>query len=255
MLIEDPLLLWTLVGTLSGIILGIAGTGGGVIAIPVLMMFGGYDVKEATGYGLLALTVGAWVSWFVQRENTIYPIAATLILFAGAVAFIAAPLKALSPHWVIIVLLNITCLFGIYSLWILRKPDDPGEKRPLSYQLTTATVGGALTGFLSTMTGLGGGVLVIPWLTGITRLRLDKALACSLLTVAVTAPLSVWRQGELTLPLSAWLGLIGSVSFSSVLTKKLISYIPRHRLIIFRKLTLTTVILMTMMRTLLTLAF
>ena len=45
-MIEDPVLLWALVGTAAGILLGIAGTGGGVIAIPILMTFGGYDIKE-----------------------------------------------------------------------------------------------------------------------------------------------------------------------------------------------------------------
>ena len=94
-----------------------------------------------------------------------------LILCAGTIAFLAAPLKTLSPHWLVSVLLNLTCAFSLYSLWVLRKPEDPGEKRPLPYQLKTASVGGMLTGFLSTMTGLGGGVVIIPWLTGITRFK------------------------------------------------------------------------------------
>src|SRR5436190_20910346 len=155
MMIENHVYLWALVGMASGSVLGLAGTGGGVIAIPILMAFGGYDIKEASGYGLLALTVGAAISWFIQRKNTNYPLTATLIIFAGAIAFITAPLKTLSPHWLVNVLLNLTCLFSLYSLWILRKPDDPGEKLPLPYQLKTAGMGGAMTGFLSTMTGLG----------------------------------------------------------------------------------------------------
>src|SRR5204863_8202905 len=109
MIIENHVVLWALVGSASGLVLGVAGTGGGVIAIPILMAFGGYDIKEASGYGLLALTVGAALSWFIQRKNTIYPISAVLVLFAGIVAFISAPLKAISPHWLVNVLLNLTC--------------------------------------------------------------------------------------------------------------------------------------------------
>ena len=253
MLIENPIFLWIIVGSASGVILGLAGTGGGVISIPILMILGGYDIKEASAYGLLALTVGAALSWFIQRKNTIYPISAVLIVFAGAVAFIAAPLKAISPHWVINILLNLTCVFSIYSLWVLRKPDDPGEVRPLSYRIKTATVGGMITGFLSTMTGLGGGVVIIPWLTGITRLRFEQAMACSLLTIAMTAPISAWRQGKFDLTLGEWLGLGGGILVTSLIVQKLISRtLPLH-LILIRKLALTGVIFISMYRTLSTL--
>lgn len=250
MAIEDPILLWTIVGTASGIILGLAGTGGGIISIPMLMVFGGYDIKEASAYGLLVLTTGAALSWFIQRKNTIYPIAAVLIVFAAITAFISAPLKALSPPWLISVLLNLTCIFSIYSLWVLRKPEDPGEYRPLSYRLKTSTVGGMITGFLSTMTGLGGGVIIIPWLTGIARIRFEQAMACSLLTIALTAPISAWRQGKVDLTMEGWFGLAAGIIVAALIVKKLSGYIPPLHMILVRKLTLTGVILLSMMRTL-----
>jgi uncharacterized membrane protein YfcA len=248
--IEDSIFLWIMVGSASGIILGIAGTGGGVISIPLLMAFGGYDIKEASAYGLLALTVGAALAWFIQRKNTLYPITGVLILFAGMMAFLSAPLKALSPAWLIVLLLNLTCAFGLYSLWILRKPEDPGEDRPLSYRMKTATIGGMITGFLSTMTGLGGGVVIIPWLTGITRIRFEQPMACSLLTIAITAPISAWRQGKIDLTLEEWSALAAGILISSLMIRKLITYIPASHVVLVRKLTLTGVILLSMTRTL-----
>lgn len=249
-MIEDPVLLWSLVGTAAGILLGIAGTGGGVISIPILMAFGGYDIKEASAYSLLALSVGAAISWFFQRKNTLYPVAAILILCASIFAFITAPLKAISPDWLVNVLLNLTCLFSLYSLWVLRKPEDPGEIRPTIYRVKTASIGGAITGFLSTMTGLGGGVVIIPWLTGITRLVFDQAMACSLLTIAVTAPLSAWRQGNINISTESWISLIITLVITSFIVKKLTSSIPHLQMILVRKLTLTGVIIISMMRTL-----
>lgn len=249
-MIEDPVLLWSLVGTAAGILLGIAGTGGGVMAIPILMTFGGYDIKEASAYSLLALTVGATVSWFFQRKNTLYPVAAVLILCASIFAFISAPLKAISPGWLVNALLNLTCLFSLYSLWILRKPGDPGKIYPIMYRLKTASIGGAITGFLSTMTGLGGGVVIIPWLTGITRLVFDQAMACSLLTIAATAPLSAWRQGNINISSGSWISLIVSLIAASFIVKKLTSPVPHLQMILVRKLILTGVIIVSMMRTL-----
>jgi len=250
MVIEDPILLWAIVGSASGIILGLAGTGGGVIAIPILMAFGGYDIKEASAYGLLALTMGAALSWFIQRKNTLYPIAAILVFFAGTVAFISAPLKVLSPHWLVNVLLNLTCIFAIYSLWVLRKPEDLGEDLPTSYRVKTATIGGMITGFLSTMTGLGGGVVIIPWLTGITRLKFDQAIACSLLTIAITAPISAWRQGSVDLAPAEWIALGVGILATSLIVQKLITHVSPPYLIVIRKLTLTGVIFISMTRTL-----
>lgn len=248
--LKDPILLWMIIGSASGTILGLAGTGGGIVSIPLLMILGGYDVKEASAYGLLTLAVGASLSWFIRRKNTLYPVTAVLIICAGTVAYLSVPLKVISPHWVIIVLLNITCLFSLYSLWVLRKPEDPGEDRPLAYQLKTATIGGLITGFLSTMTGLGGGVVIIPWLTGITRLQLKQAMACSLLTIAATAPFSAWRQGGVDLTPQEWLALGGSILITSLIVKHLTSYIPPLHLILIHKLALTGVIFLSMFRTL-----
>lgn len=249
-MIQDPILLWTIVGSASGAILGLAGTGGGIIAIPLLMLVGGYSVKEASAYGLLSLAVGAALSWFIRRKNTLYPVVVVLISFAGTVAYLFAPLKILSPTWLIVLLLNAACLFGLYSLWVLRKPDDPGEERSLSFRLKTATIGGIITGFLSTMTGLGGGVFIIPWLTGVTRLRFDQALSCSLLTIAITAPFTAMRQVDINLTLGEWLGLCGGILVTSFIVKKGASYIPTAHMTIVHKFALTGVILLSMARTL-----
>lgn len=249
MLIENPVLLWLIVGCASGTVLGLAGTGGGVISIPILMTLGGYDIKTASGYGLLALSIGAVLSWFIQRKKTIYPVAAVLIVFAGILAILTAPLKALAPHWVVTLLLNVTCIFSLYSLWILRKPNDPGEILPMSYRLKTASIGGMITGFLSTMTGLGGGVVIIPWLTGITRLRFEQAMACSLLTIAVTAPFSAWRQGSINLTPEEWLALGVGILVTALIVQQFATRIQPMQLILIRKLALTGVIFLSIMRT------
>lgn len=250
MVIENSFLLWGIVGGTAGIVLGVAGTGGGIISIPLLMTLGGYGIKKASAYALLVLTVGAALSWFFQRKNTLYPIVGVLIFFAVIAAFMMAPLKAISPGWLVNVLLNITCLFSLYSLWVLRKPEDPGEERPLHYRLKTASFGGVITGFLSTMTGLGGGVVIIPWLTGITRLRFEQAMACSLLTIFVTAPISAWRQESIDLALGDWMGLAVGILVTSLIVKRFTTAVSPLQLILIRKLTLTGVIVLSMSRTL-----
>jgi uncharacterized membrane protein YfcA len=156
----------------------------------------------------------------------------------------------MSPHWVINGLLNVTCLFSLYSLWFMGKLESRGETHPLAYQLKTATIGGIITGFLSTMTGLGGGVVIIPWLTGVTRLSYDQAMACSLLTVAFIAPLSAWHQGKVDLAWTHWFSLGFSIILAVLVVRKLLAWVPASHLFLVRKLALTTIILLSMGRTL-----
>lgn len=249
-MIVDPLLLWTVVGSAMGIILALAGTGGGIVAIPILMIFGGYDIKEASAYGLLALTVGAALAWLIQRKNTLYPITGVIIVFAGFMAFISAPLKAMSPHWLVNIMLNLTCLFALYSLWFLQNEENGEVALPTSYRIKSAALCGTITGFLSTMTGLGGGVVIIPWLIGITKISFEQAMACSVLSIAVTAPISAWGQGSVDLIFGEWMALISALLVTSLSVKQLLAWtLPSHVLLV-RKLTLTVVITFSMIRTL-----
>ncbi len=100
------------------------------------------------------------------------------------------------------------------------------------------------------MTGLGGGVFIIPWLTGVTRLRFEQALSCSLLTIATTAPFSAMRQVDINLSVGEWLGLGGGILVTSFIVKKGSSYIPPAHMTIVHKFALTCVILLSMSRTL-----
>jgi uncharacterized membrane protein YfcA len=249
-MIVDPLLLWAVVGSAMGTILALAGTGGGIVTIPILMIYGGYDIKQASAYGLLALTVGAGLAWVIQRKNTLYPITGVIIFFAGLMAFISAPLKAMSPHWLVSIMLNLTCLFALYSLWFLQTVENGDIILPTSYRIKTAALCGTITGFLSMMTGLGGGVVIIPWLIGITKISFEQAMACSVLSIAVTAPISAWGQGSVDLAYGEWVALIGALLVTSLCIKQLLTWgLPSHMLLV-RKITLTAVIIFSMTRTL-----
>lgn len=93
-------------------------------------------------------------------------------------------------------------------------------------------------------------MIILPWLTGITRLNLPQALACSLLTIAIISPFSAWRQLDIALTEGAWFSLIGGVCVTSLLIKKGTSYIPIFYMTVINKIALTCVICFSMSRTL-----
>ncbi|MEB3703151.1 Sulfite exporter TauE/SafE family protein [Candidatus Bealeia paramacronuclearis] len=251
----DPWMLWAIVGLVSGCVLGLAGAGGGIIAIPILIYWGGYSVKAASGYGLLVISVGAILTWLPQRKYTNYSVVLILLVFSFLGSYISAPWKAASPDWALIILLNFASLFSLYSLWIMRLPAPTAlEKHTFLHSVSHSSLGGVLTGILSTMTGLGGGIIMVPWLTSINRLNLSRSVACSLLTIALSAPYSAYVQGYLNLPTPNLVALGAGALVASLTIKGLTASVDSnsaaHLLDVLRKLTLTTVILISMVSTL-----
>lgn len=247
MMTLDPFLLWPFVGIVSGIVLGIGGAGGGLVSIPMLIYFGGYGVKDATGYGLWCVSFGSIFAWYVQRHNTQFTTGIVLTVSAMCVALISAPLKAISPYWVIILLLNTACLVSLYNLWF-QKPTEPRDRTVHPYK---AAFGGATAGFLNTMTGLGGGVIMIPWMVKVGRLKLKQASATSLLVISLTAPFSLWAQGRVDDIDPVYIALlICGVAMASVLTKLLLSKVHGDRMNFLRRSIISIAIFSAMLGTL-----
>jgi len=238
-IIEDPLILWTIIGVVSGIILGISGAGGGMIVTPILIHLGGYDIKDATAYSLWALTYGSAFSWFIQRHNTNYGMVLALTSAAIVMAALMAPIKQAVSPVVIALLLTTTCLFSLYSLWFYKPREvQPDEKR--SYVRSAA--GGALAGGLSTLTGIGGGVVMVPWLLSVGKLKMREATASSLMVIALTAPFSIWVQGRHDIGGNQLTALFFGVVLSSLSIQYLLQHTPKEALNILRKVTLTVAI-------------
>lgn len=80
---------FALIGLVGGVLSGIFGIGGGVVIVPALVYFAGFDQRMATGTSLAALLapvgLGAVVEYY--RQGNVNPPAAvilTLMTMAGA---------------------------------------------------------------------------------------------------------------------------------------------------------------------------
>jgi len=243
--------IWGLIGIVSGCVLGLSGAGGGIIAIPMLIYLAGYNVKSATGYALLVLSVGAILTWYPQRKNTPYLVTISLLIFAFIGAYYTVPLKAMAPNWSIIVMLNVACAFSLYSLWIMKLPTPiQSEKNSPFFAISRSSVGGILTGALSTMTGLGGGVIMVPWLMSVNRLNLAQAVASSLLTIAISAPYSAYAQGYIDLDWKNFAALILGSCIAAFAIKAFTSAFSPKFMNVLRKVALTSTIIISMITTL-----
>lgn len=172
-------------GILIGIVMGLTGAGGALVAIPLFMQFMGQSLKEASLYSLVAVVLAALLNFLAQKSFTQYKTGLLIVTASAAGSYLTAPFKsALSSFWIAIIL-SIVSLYAMYSVWfpVKIKADDS----PPYESIWLSTLVGLGLGALTTFTGLGGGVLMLPILLGLYHFKQPNAVATSLFAVGLSS--------------------------------------------------------------------
>ncbi|HWP94305.1 MAG TPA: sulfite exporter TauE/SafE family protein [Gammaproteobacteria bacterium] len=157
------------IGALTGLLAGLLGIGGGLIVVPALLyLFAWQDVAEAarmhlaigTSLATIVLTSTAAVHAHHRRRAVDWPIVAHLTpgLFAGGAA--GAALAGLLPAGML------RALFGLFALAMavhvaFEKGVGVQERVP---RVELRLIAGLAIGVLAALVGVGGGILVVPFL-------------------------------------------------------------------------------------------
>ena len=226
-------------GLLVGLILALTGSGGSIIAVPLLIFGLGWDVARAGPVALFAVGLAAALGAAIGlRAGIVRYRAAALMALSGS---LLTPLGMLAAHHVPARPLTLVFagVLGYVALRIQRQAEAAakGEARApsatLAPCLTDSLSGrfawtprcfwalsraGAATGFLSGMLGVGGGFVIVPALNRTTDLSPNSVVATSLAVIAlvsVSAVTSAAIAGKLdvgtALPFAAgsFAGMIG----------------------------------------------
>lgn len=203
-------------GVLVGLVLGLTGAGGSILAVPALMFGLGWSLTQAAPVALIAVcvaagfgTVVAWdVSYVRYRAALLMAAAGLLTAPLGLIAASALPRTLLS--FVFSAVLVAVALRMM--LQARRHPEETGIVRadvhgdgapapgPICGLIATtgrlnwtrrcammiSAIGGA-TGFLSGLLGVGGGFVIVPSLRTTTALSMHSAVATSLMAIALTS--------------------------------------------------------------------
>lgn len=179
--------LYILIGVLSGLLGGALGLGGGIVVVPVLLLvfhLRGIEVEVMTQLAvatslatIIVTSVGA-VRAHHQRGNMRWPLVWRLAIgvalgaFAGAFVadWLSGPLLA-QLFGIFAVLLSLQMMFSS----LRAPPADAPERLPGSAGLSVV---GAAIGLVSSMFGIGGGSLTVPFLNA-CRVRMQQAVAIS----------------------------------------------------------------------------
>jgi len=215
----DPLLI--LLGLGAGVMSGLFGIGGGVIMVPILIVFFAFAPVPATATSLAALLLPVGILGVLEyyRKGMVNVRAAAyvalgLITTTVIGAFFALNLPADTFQ-------QIYGVFLLYNAWRFIEPliwlkmaepkPKPQGKDSVSGWILFGV--GLFAGVLAGMFGIGGGVVIVPLLSGVLGLNHKKAVATSLaaqlLPFGLPGVLLYYSQGVLNfwnaVPLAAGL--------------------------------------------------
>ncbi|GIU57580.1 sulfite exporter TauE/SafE family protein [Arthrobacter sp. NicSoilC12] len=179
-------------GLVVGIVLGVVGGGGSIIAVPALVYGVGMSPAEAIPTSLLVVGISSLAALVPRlREGINWPV----VLIVGAAGIPAAWAGAalgrlLDPNILMLAFAGIMVIAGIRMLARTRETDGSCSIGPTRAFRTCApkAVGvGLLVGFLTGLLGVGGGFLITPALTLFLGLRMRQAVGSSLAIIVINS--------------------------------------------------------------------
>jgi uncharacterized membrane protein YfcA len=201
-----------LMALVIGVSLGMVGSGGSILAIPVLAYLFSFDERVATAYSLFIVGFAALIGGLKQVKNVDWR---TAMVF-GLPAVVGV---WLIRHYVVPYLPDIffyigdfaftrrMSMFGLFSIFMIvaaysmlvDKKEEKEAVGAIKYNypliLLEGLVVGALTGFF----GAGGGFLIIPALVLLAKLDIKRAVSTSLIIIAFKSILGFLLSDALTM--------------------------------------------------------
>lgn len=242
----EPSLLALALGAVVGLILALAGAGGGILAVPLLVFGLHLTVMQAAPVGLIAVGAASALGALLGlREGLVRYRAAALIGITGMLlAPLGVRLAGLVPNPPLMV------AFALLLAWVAWRmfsqagsgkatPAGPTAApmpcvlnpaegrliwtRPCAWALAAT---GAFSGVLSGLLGVGGGFVIVPSLSRYTNLAVRSIFATSLAVIALVSiggvAAAAWQGAiawHIALPFA--LGAIAALSAGRRVTARL----------------------------------
>lgn len=210
-----------------GLVLGMIGAGGAVLAVPVLVYLFGIDPMLATAYSLFIVGVTAAVGagmrykviimhWriallfavpslttiFLTRLYVIPALPATILEVGG---------YELTKGGLILSVFAIVMFFSAFSMIVSRHPEEEASPTIITNYFVLILRNAAI-GVLFGLVGAGGGFLIVPALVIVMKLSMKHAIGTSLLIVSINTLLGF--VGDVVNQAIDWWFLLGFCAIS-----------------------------------------
>ena len=199
-------------GVFVGLILGLTGAGGAILAVPLLIFALNWDVARSAPVALVAVAASAGLGALLGlRQGCVRYRAATVMAVTGALVTPAGLwLARRLPVAPLALIFSAVLLYVAWRMYRQTRPLAPVDPiaRPVRVapcQISHATgrftwtapcaralaLSGLATGFLSGLLGVGGGFVIVPALRHATDLPMHSIVATSLMVVALVSSFAV----------------------------------------------------------------
>ncbi len=211
-----------------GLVLGLMGGGGSILAVPVLAYLFDFDEKVATAYSLFIVGSTSLVGGIKQAINKMVDWRAVFIFGIPAVVGVSIVRLFVVPNlpenlfkigdFMVTRRMGMFGLFSVLMLFaaisILSNRQGPLRKQKSKFHPLLLSEGffiGSLTGLV----GAGGGFLIVPALMVIAQLEIKRAAATSLFIIATNSLIGFFIGDVMHLEID-WLFLLEFVSISMI---------------------------------------
>ena len=238
MVMETSLIL----GVLVGMVLGLTGAGGGILAVPALIAGMGWSMQQASPVALIAVAFGAVAAVLDAWQKKLIYLKEALLIAIAAIPFSALGVRLayiLPQHILkglfalILLFVGLRALIKHISAWSKNKTQTLEQKNiPELVEEKAPSRGGAsmiigtIAGLLSGMLGVGGGFVIVPMLQRFSTLPAQKIVATSLMVIALISLSSVINAVlyGVVLPLKETSAFILAVVIGVLIGRKLIIF-------------------------------
>lgn len=200
-----------LVGALGGLLAGVFGVGGGIVMVPLFVLFLGLDQRTAVTTSLLAIIPISVLGALGYATGGSVDWVAGLVIGLGSIVGGQIGVRLL-PYVPVPALQVGFAAMLLYSAYRLLLPETVSEGDPTG-QWWLLVVVGVVAGLLAGLLGIGGGIVIIPGLVLLAGLDMATARGTSLLVVlitAATASITTVRSGQANTGVGVWAGLAGA---------------------------------------------
>ncbi len=235
-----------LAAILIGVSLGLIGSGGSILTVPVLVYLMAVDPISATAYSLFIVGITSLVgSYFYFKKGLIDYKAALVFSVPALTAVFLARYYVLPsiPHELfaigsflvtkqIFIMLLFALLMLIAAISMIKNNVEDISESELDFNYPLIIAEGVVVGLLTGLVGAGGGFLIIPALVILAKLPMKMAVGTSLVIITIKSligflgDLSLSREMDWSILIIFSIFAIGGIYLGSYLSK----YIPGKKL-------------------------
>jgi hypothetical protein len=236
------------IGIVVGLVMSLTGSGGALVSIPLFIEFKQLSLKEASVLSLLAVIFSSVVSFIFQKIKLNYKLCFGVFLFSALGSFVALPLKSVTSDELIALLLTSIAAFSLFRTWFPLKRNTIHFQNPKFWPIAVL---GLSLGILTTLTGIGGGIVLVPILSSFFSQDHEEAIGSSLVIVGLSSFFSFLIQissNNLKIPPVELLYLGIGILLMNIAVRMVLIKLITSKIVLLRKFVFTFVVLFTVLK-------